>query len=115
MTPVIAVGRGDRRVVLGGSGGPLIVSGVLQTLLGLLDFGLAPGAAVAVPRIHHQWAPPLLGVEEGMPEDAIAGLRDRGHTIRILPFAAAVQVVARRDGRFHAAADARKGGTGATW
>jgi len=115
MTPVIAVGRGDRRVVLGGSGGPLIVSGVLQTLLGLLDFGLAPGAAVAVPRIHHQWAPPLLGVEEGMPEDAIAGLRARGHTIRILPFAAAVQVVARRDGRFHAAADARKGGTGTTW
>jgi gamma-glutamyltranspeptidase/glutathione hydrolase len=115
MTPVIARATDGRRVVAGGSGGPLIVSGVLQTLLGLLDFGLAPEAAVSALRIHDQWAPPVLGVEAGFDAATLEALRTRGHTVRTLPFGAAVQVVTRGADGFAAAADARKGGSGATW
>jgi len=115
MTPVIALGPEDQRIVAGGSGGPLIISGVLQTLLGMIDFGLAPEPAIHAPRIHDQWAPPVLGIEEGVDRTLTEALRDRGHTVRTLPFSAAVQVVARRNARFQAAADARKGGRGATW
>jgi gamma-glutamyltranspeptidase/glutathione hydrolase len=115
MSPVIAVGPGGRRLVAGGSGGPLIVSGVLQTLLGAIDFGLDPEAAVRAPRIHDQWAPPVLLAEEAVPATALDALRTRGHTVRTMPFVSAVQVVERRDGRFLAAGDPRKGGSGATW
>jgi gamma-glutamyltranspeptidase/glutathione hydrolase len=115
MTPVIVRATDGRRIVAGGSGGPLIVSGVLQTLLGLLDFGLAPDAAVGALRIHDQWAPPVLGVEAGFDAATLAALRTRGHTVRTLPFSAAVQVVTRDADGFAAAADARKGGSGATW
>lgn len=115
MTPVIALGPDDQRIVVGGSGGPLIISGVLQTLLGMIDFGLGAEPAIHAPRIHDQWAPPVLGIEEGIDATIAEALRDRGHTVRTLPFSAAVQVVARRNAHFQAAADARKGGRGATW
>jgi gamma-glutamyltranspeptidase/glutathione hydrolase len=116
MTPLVARRDGRPRVVAGGSGGPLIVSGVLQALLGIVDFGLAPAAAVAAPRIHDQWAPPVLGVEAGIDAAAREELARRGHAVRVLPFAGAVQVVAvAPDGTLHPAADPRKGGGGATW
>ncbi len=63
MTPIIVRAEGRPRLVAGGSGGPLIISATLQTLLGVLDFGLDPAAAVAAPRIHQQWAPPALITE----------------------------------------------------
>ena len=129
MTPVIARdgthtrgGLADSRSVgatattllaAGGSGGPLIVSATLQALLAIVDFGLDPAAAVAAPRIHDQWAPLGLAAETGIDAATLADLARRGHATRRLTFAGAVQVVARRGGRFEAAADPRKGG-GAT-
>ena len=131
MTPVIARGApagGDARssdtpaggrgagatattlIVAGGSGGPLIISATLQALLGIIDFGLDAAAAVAAPRIHDQWAPAGLAAEPTIEATTLADLARRGHTTRPLTFAGAVQVVARRNGRFEAAADPRKGG-----
>jgi gamma-glutamyltranspeptidase / glutathione hydrolase len=114
MTPVIATDTAGPRFAVGGSGGPLIISAVLQTVLGMVDFGLDPAAAIAAPRIHHQWAPPILGVERGIDAATTAELERRGHATRVLPFAAAVQAVARDAGGFTAAADPRKGGSGGT-
>jgi gamma-glutamyltranspeptidase/glutathione hydrolase len=112
MTPVIAVAGGRPRIVAGGSGGPLIVSATLQTLVGIVDFGLDPAAAVAAPRIHTQWAPPVVGVESGFDPAILDELARRGHTTRPLPFAGAVQVAVDEGGRLSAAADPRKrGGT----
>jgi gamma-glutamyltranspeptidase/glutathione hydrolase len=110
MTPVIVRAAGRPRLVAGGSGGPLIVSATLQTLLGIIDFGLDPAAAVAAPRIHHQWAPAALAAEAGIERATLDKLARLGHTVRLLPFAGAVQVVAQEQGRISAAADPRKGG-----
>ena len=110
MTPVIVRTDGHPRIVAGGSGGPLIISATLQTLLGILDFGLDPADAVAAPRIHDQWAPPALTTEGDLDPATAADLTARGHTLRRLPFAGAVQVVAARDGSLIAAADQRKSG-----
>jgi len=59
MTPVIArrLANGDaaspRLVVAGGSGGPLIISGTLQALLGVVDFGRDAATAVGAPASTH--------------------------------------------------------------
>ncbi|MCC6847925.1 MAG: gamma-glutamyltransferase [Deltaproteobacteria bacterium] len=110
MTPIIARADGRPRVVAGGSGGPLIISATLQTLLGILDFGLDPAAAIAAPRIHQQWAPPSLISEAELDPTTAADLTARGHVLRRFPFAGAVQVVVARDGLLIAAADPRKNG-----
>ena len=110
MSPVIVRADGKPRLVAGGSGGPLIVSATLQTLIGVLDFGLDPAAALAAPRIHHQWAPAALVTETDLEPATAAELTKRGHTIRRVPFAGAVSVVAVRDGVFVAASDQRKHG-----
>jgi len=110
MSPVIVRADGTPRLVAGGSGGPLIVSATLQTVLGVLDFGLDPAAALAAPRIHHQWAPAALVTETDFEPATAAELTKRGHTIRRVPFAGAVSVVAVRDGVFVAASDQRKHG-----
>ena len=110
MTPIIVRAEGRPRVVAGGSGGPLIITATLQTLLGILDFGLDPAAAIAAPRMHHQWAPPTLLSESELDPATAADLTARGHTLRPLQFAGAVQVVVARDGWLIAAADQRKSG-----
>ncbi len=121
MSPVIvraprtdAPNQPARLIVAGGSGGPLIVSATLQTLLGMIDFGLDAATAVAASRIHDQWAPPLLAVEGSVDAATRAELERRGHSLRPLVFAGAVQVAARNGERFEAAADPRKGGAGLT-
>jgi gamma-glutamyltranspeptidase / glutathione hydrolase len=38
-------------------------------------------AAVAVPRLHHQWMPDEVRVERGFPADVIAALRAKGHVV----------------------------------
>jgi gamma-glutamyltranspeptidase/glutathione hydrolase len=117
MAPVIArrpatrAGAMPARVfVAGGSGGPLIISGTLQALLGAVDFGLDAAGAVGAPRVHHQWAPPILAVEGPIDDATRADLVRRGHEVRPLPFAGAVQAADYRDGRFDAGADPRKHG-----
>lgn len=110
MSPVIVRADGKPRLVAGGSGGPLIISATLQTVIGVLDFDLDPAAALAAPRIHHQWAPAALVTETDFEPATAAELTKRGHTIRRVPFAGAVSVVAARDGLFVAASDQRKHG-----
>lgn len=118
MTPVIArhLANGDaaspRLVVAGGSGGPLIISGTLQALLGVVDFGRDAATAVGAPRIHDQWVPPALMLERGFDDATRTALAAMGHDVRPLPFAGAVQVVVVRGDGVDAAADPRKhGGT----
>ena len=115
MTPVIARSaagdaQGRRLLVVGGSGGPLIMSGTLQVLLDMADFGLDAAAAVAAPRIHDQWTPAVLAVEAPFGDDVRKALAGIGHEVRPLPFAGAMQAVRWRDGHFDAGADPRKGG-----
>jgi gamma-glutamyltranspeptidase/glutathione hydrolase len=38
-------------------------------------------AAVAAPRLHHQWMPDVVRVERGFPDDTLAALRNKGHQI----------------------------------
>ncbi len=81
MTPTF-VEYGDRVAILGSPGGSRIPSIVLSTILSLLD-GADPVAALAKPRIHHQYLPDAVEVEPAYFGSAIArDLRARGHLLR---------------------------------
>lgn len=74
--------------MVGGSGGPTIITGTLQVLLNLIHFdGIVGevGRAVSAPRLHHQWVPEILMYDEGYSQKTLDGLLARGHKLRIWP------------------------------
>jgi gamma-glutamyltranspeptidase/glutathione hydrolase len=83
MTPTIVAKDGATVFVTGSPGGPRIISTTLLTILNFVDYGMNVQQAVSAPRIHHQWIPDKLYVEQAVPEDVIRGLRDRGHTMQV--------------------------------
>ena len=70
MTPTILVSPdGNQRIVIGASGGPFIISSTLQTILNIIDFEMEPSQAVSAPRIHHQWMPRNIFIDDGISID----------------------------------------------
>ncbi len=109
MSPTLILKSGKPFMAVGASGGPTIISGTLQTILRIVDFGMAPFEAVSEPRLHAQWMPDLVFIEAISDTDA-AILEKRGHKLKISPGFTAVQVVVKRDGVYQGASDPRKKG-----
>ncbi len=82
MTPTILARGGRLALVVGTPGGSTIITSVLQTILGIVDYGLDPQQAVAAPRLHHQWLPDYIDVEAGaLRPTAQDSLRARGYAL----------------------------------
>jgi gamma-glutamyltranspeptidase / glutathione hydrolase len=79
MSPTIVLKDGKPVLVTGTPGGSRIISTVLQVIVNVLDYHMDVAAAVAAPRLHHQWLPDEVRIERGFAEDALAGLKARGH------------------------------------
>ncbi len=110
MTPTVVLDADGRpELVVGGSGGPFIITGTWQVMRSMLVAGVPAGAAVAAPRWHHQWQPDAVLSEAGFAGND--GLRAAGHDVRIVhsPFSA-IQAVRRTAAGFEAGSDPRKGG-----
>lgn len=111
MSPTVVLDEQGRAVMaIGASGGSTIISSTLQVFLNLTVYGLDAQEAVSAPRVHHQWLPDALFVEDAMPRDVVDNLRARGHAIKSLPTYSSVQVVVAREGGLEGASDPRKGG-----
>ncbi|MEM0963187.1 MAG: gamma-glutamyltransferase [Bacteroidota bacterium] len=80
MTPTIVEDpEGRLMLVVGSPGGPRIITSVYQTVLNVIDHGMNVQEAVAAPRVHHQWLPDVLYVEnQGLALDALVALQERG-------------------------------------
>ena len=115
MTPTVAW-RGPEVLVLGSPGGSRIPTAVAQVFLGVVVDGDTLEAAVARPRVHHQWLPDELGYEAGaLDPEQQAALAARGHTLRLIERVGEVDFVRRRaDKSFEAAADPRGPGASGT-
>jgi len=83
MTPTIVTKDGKLYMVLGSPGGPTIINTVLEVILNVIDFGMNMQQAVDQTRIHHQWMPDSLSVENTASPDTIELLKQRGHTVRV--------------------------------
>jgi len=81
MTPTIVLKDGRPVLVTGSPGGSRIISTVLQVIVNVLDYRMDVAAAVAAPRLHHQWQPDTVLVERGFPDDVLAALKAKGHQI----------------------------------
>jgi gamma-glutamyltranspeptidase/glutathione hydrolase len=81
MTPTIVLKDGKPVLVTGSPGGSRIISAVLQVIVNLLDYRMDVAAAVAAPRLHHQWLPDEVRVEQGFADDVLAALRAKGHHV----------------------------------
>lgn len=116
---------GDFFMALGGSGGPKIITSVLQTFLNYARGGMHLFDAVTFPRLHdqllyHESASTLfektnvsnVDYRLEVPEVIKRGLKTRGHHISPVGYAGCVQAVARdrRSGKLVAVSDVRKGG-----
>jgi gamma-glutamyltranspeptidase / glutathione hydrolase len=82
MTPTIVLKDGKPVLVTGSPGGSRIISAVLQVVIDVLDYHMDVAAAVAVPRLHHQWMPDEVRIEHGFPPDVIAALKAKGHVVK---------------------------------
>ncbi|MDR3683993.1 MAG: gamma-glutamyltransferase [Geothrix sp.] len=108
MCPVILVRDGAVLLVSGSPGGRSIPSTVLNTVLNVVDFGLAARAAVDAPRFHHQWLPDRLQVEAGLPAATKEALRAMGHDLHEVKQQGCAQVILVRGGRAEGAADTKR-------
>ncbi len=81
MSPTIVLKDGKPVLVTGTPGGSRIISAVLQVVVDVLDYNMDVAAAVAAPRVHHQWLPDEVRVERGFPDEVLAELRAKGHKV----------------------------------
>jgi gamma-glutamyltranspeptidase / glutathione hydrolase len=110
MSPVIALKNAQPILAAGGSGGPTIISGVVQVLVDELDFNLDPERAVAEPRVHDQAAPDIVLIETTMPAETNAALAHMGYRLKTVPELGAVNSIEIAPGKLRGAFDHRKGG-----
>jgi gamma-glutamyltranspeptidase/glutathione hydrolase len=81
MSPTIVLKDGTPVLVTGSPGGSRIISTVLQVIVNVLDYNMDVAAAVAAPRLHHQWLPDEVKVERGFNDDVLTELKAKGHRI----------------------------------
>jgi gamma-glutamyltranspeptidase/glutathione hydrolase len=111
MSPTIVINDGRVEFIVGGSGGPRIISGAVQSLVNAMLFAMSPEEAVSAARIHHQWMPNVLEFEQGRIDAAVIdSLRSRGHEIEARDSMGIVQMIGVYGDGIRAACDPRGGG-----
>ena len=109
MSPTI-VKQGDKNFLVTGSpGGSRIITTTLQVLMNVIDHRLNIQAAVSAPRVHHQWLPDEIRIEEGISRDTVRLLEGMGHTVtRNSAMGASQSIVVGGDGTLYGGADPRR-------
>ncbi|MEJ2218760.1 MAG: gamma-glutamyltransferase, partial [Gemmatimonadota bacterium] len=84
MTPSILAKDGKLVAVIGSPGGRTIINTVLQVVLNVIDGHMNIQQAVDAGRLHHQWLPDRIRIEDGTVSDAtLQALRHMGYTVRV--------------------------------
>jgi gamma-glutamyltranspeptidase / glutathione hydrolase len=110
MTPTIVLKDGKPFLITGSPGGSRIITAVLQVVVNVIDRGMDVASAVAAPRIHNQWKPDQVVVEDTLPPDLAAALQARGDKVVLnRPFTSANSIEITPGG-FVGAADPRTRG-----
>jgi gamma-glutamyltranspeptidase/glutathione hydrolase len=84
MTPSIVAKDGQLVAIVGSPGGRTIINTVMQVILNVIDHGMSIQDAVNAPRIHHQWLPDRVSIEDdGATPAAVQALEAMGHSVRV--------------------------------
>jgi gamma-glutamyltranspeptidase/glutathione hydrolase len=80
MTPTMVLKDGKVVLLTGSPGGRTIINTVLCVVLGVTEFGLNGRQAVDAARLHHQWLPDTVRIEQnGASAEVLAALKSMGH------------------------------------
>jgi gamma-glutamyltranspeptidase / glutathione hydrolase len=114
MAPSVVMGAaGKVELVLGSAGSNRIRSALLQTIVGVVDYGMSAPEAVRAPRVHYEE-----GAVYAEPGIDVRALEKEGREVvafhRLNLFFGGVQAVQCRDGKLLGAGDPRRGGV-AVW
>lgn len=94
MAPSIVMKDGRVFLVVGSPGGSRIITITLETIMNVIDYGMAPQQAVNAPRLHHQWLPDKLFAEPyALSPDTVPILEHMGYQIQVqTPWGAAEMI-----------------------
>ena len=107
MTPTIVMKNNKPWLVAGSPGGARIITTVLQSVVNTIDHEMNPAEAIITPRVHHQWLPDELRVEEGISPDTIKLLQDKGHNVVTKAPMGRIQIIQADDSGFYGYSDPR--------
>ena len=111
MSPTLVFKDGKPVLTLGGSGGPRIITSVLQVMLNVIDADRPLDEAMQAIRLHHQWRPDEVCFDQAPPSDLVEKLKAAGVTISERRKTGVVQAIQfLEDGTMVGASDPRKGG-----
>ncbi|WP_339759815.1 gamma-glutamyltransferase [uncultured Hoeflea sp.] len=80
MSPTIVLKDGNPFLVTGSPGGSRIITTTLQVISNMIDHGMNVAEATNASRIHHQWLPDEIRVEQGgLSRDTVSALEAKGH------------------------------------
>ena len=81
MSPTIVTKNDKPIIIIGGAGGPRIITSVLQLIINIIDFDLSIEEAISAPRFHHQFLPEAIFVEKGFSNEITNYLEKKGFDI----------------------------------
>ncbi|KZM50979.1 gamma-glutamyltransferase [Labrenzia sp. OB1] len=110
MSPTLVFRDGEFFLATGSPGGSRIITTTLQIILNVIDHKMNIAEATAAPRIHHQWLPDEIRIEEGISPDTIELLEKRGHKIEVRNAMGSTQSVMKADGVLAGSSDPRRVG-----
>ena len=111
MSPTLVLEDGRPFLVTGSPGGSRIITTTLQVIMNVIDHDMNIAEATLAPRIHHQWLPDELRIEEGISPDTIALLEAKGHTVDVNDVMGSTQsIMITEDGLF-GSSDPRRAGS----
>ncbi len=112
MSPTLILKDGKPILALGAPGGTRIITAVAQTILNYMVFQKDLYESVSAPRIHEQWQPDVLNVEnQSLSQATLNDLSKRGWLIKRVPGQSHVMAVAREGSDLVGVADPRDIGT----
>lgn len=115
LSPTLVFEDGEVMMVIGAPGGNMIIGGVAQGIINILDHKMSPVEAVYAPRIGCQWLD-TVDVSSRIPSYLCDELSKRGHKVVKIPFdylpfpLVQAIMVDRESGKVYGGSDPRGGG-----
>jgi len=106
MSPLLVLKDKKPLLVSGSPGSRTIINTVLQVIVNVIDFKMDVQAAVDEPRIHHQWMPDVLTLEQSL-QSLIPELSAMGNQVRVVGSQGDAHSILIQNGKKYAGVDHR--------
>ncbi|WP_305988198.1 gamma-glutamyltransferase [Roseibium sp. MMSF_3544] len=110
MSPTLVFKDGKFHLATGSPGGSRIITTTLQIILNIVDHQMNIAEATVAPRIHNQWLPDEIRIEQGISPDTIRLLEERGHAVVVKNAMGSTQSIMSVDGVLAGFSDPRRKG-----